>query len=40
MRVMGHPIKTPGISGFGLETIEYIDADAASSTSGRITKIK
>ena len=40
MRVMGHPIKTPGISGFGLETIEYIDADTASSASSKITKIK
>jgi len=40
MRVMGHPIKTPGISGFGLETVEYIDADSAASGSGKIAKIK
>jgi len=25
MRVLGHPVKTPGLSGFGLEVVEYID---------------
>jgi len=40
MRVMGHPIKTPGISGFGLETVEYIDADSAAGGTGKIAKIK
>ena len=40
MRVMGHPIKTPGISGFGLDTVEYIDADTAVSGTSKITKIK
>jgi 3,4-dihydroxy 2-butanone 4-phosphate synthase / GTP cyclohydrolase II len=29
MRVLGHPIKAPGMSGFGLEIVEYIeDAEA------------
>jgi len=40
MRVMGHPIKTPGISGFGLDTIEYIDADSAVQADSKIAKIK
>jgi 3,4-dihydroxy 2-butanone 4-phosphate synthase/GTP cyclohydrolase II len=25
MRVLGHPIKVPGLSGFGLEIVEYIE---------------
>lgn len=25
MRVLGHPIKAPGLSGFGLEIVEYIE---------------
>lgn len=25
MRVLSHPVKTPGLSGFGLEVVEYID---------------
>jgi len=25
MRVLSHPVKTPGLSGFGLEIVEYID---------------
>jgi 3,4-dihydroxy 2-butanone 4-phosphate synthase/GTP cyclohydrolase II len=40
MRVMGHPIKTPGISGFGLETVAYVDADSATGGTGKIAKIK
>ncbi|MDH3949207.1 MAG: bifunctional 3,4-dihydroxy-2-butanone-4-phosphate synthase/GTP cyclohydrolase II [Gammaproteobacteria bacterium] len=41
MRVMGYPIKTPGMSGFGLETTEYLDAGAGlDKTSGKVTKIK
>jgi 3,4-dihydroxy 2-butanone 4-phosphate synthase/GTP cyclohydrolase II len=25
MRVLSHPVKTPGLSGFGLEVVEYVD---------------
>jgi len=25
MRVLSHPVKTPGLSGFGLDVVEYID---------------
>jgi len=28
MRVLGHPIKAPGMSGFGLEIVEYIEDGA------------
>jgi len=28
IRVLGHPMKTPGLSGFGLEVVEYIDPPA------------
>jgi len=24
MRVLSHPVKAPGLSGFGLEIVEYI----------------
>ncbi len=41
MKVMGHPIKTPGMSGFGLEAVEYIEATApAAGQAGKITNIK
>ncbi len=30
MRVLGHAIKAPGMSGFGLDIVEYIEASAAS----------
>lgn len=37
MRVMGHAIKTPAMSGFGLEAVEYIEAGAPDQ--GRQKKI-
>jgi hypothetical protein len=27
MRVLGHPLKLPGMSGFNLEVVEYIEHD-------------
>ena len=30
MKVMGHAIKTPGMSGFGLEVVEYLEAGITS----------
>ena len=30
MRVLGHPMKAPALSGFGLEIVEYIEEAAAS----------
>ena len=37
MRVMGHAIKTPGMSGFGLEAVEYLES--ASPTQQRKQRI-
>ena len=34
MRVLGHPMKTPGLSGFGLEIVDYIE-DAEEGASGK-----
>ncbi len=31
MRVLGHAIKAPGLSGFGLEIVEYIEEPASAS---------
>jgi GTP cyclohydrolase II len=31
MRVLSHPKKAPGISGFGLEVVEYISVESESS---------
>jgi 3,4-dihydroxy 2-butanone 4-phosphate synthase/GTP cyclohydrolase II len=33
MRVLGHAMKAPGLSGFGLEIVEYIEADRADAAS-------
>lgn len=41
MRVMGHAIKTPGMSGFGLEAVGYLEADSvAADQSEKIKNIK
>jgi 3,4-dihydroxy 2-butanone 4-phosphate synthase/GTP cyclohydrolase II len=37
MRVLGHPMRAPGLSGFGLEIVEYIE-DPATGTSDRDRK--
>jgi hypothetical protein len=31
MRVLGHAMKAPGLSGFGLEIAEYVENDPAQS---------
>jgi len=40
MRVMGHPIKMPGMSGFGLDAIEYIGAVSPEKSGAKVAKIK
>jgi 3,4-dihydroxy 2-butanone 4-phosphate synthase/GTP cyclohydrolase II len=35
MRVMGHAMKAPGLSGFGLEIVEYLESDEDSSVTSR-----
>jgi 3,4-dihydroxy 2-butanone 4-phosphate synthase / GTP cyclohydrolase II len=42
MRVLGHAMKAPGLSGFGLEIVEYVENDPAqlSSTHRRHNKEK
>ena len=37
MRVLGHPMKAPGMSGFGLEIVEYIE-DTGATPSGKEKK--
>jgi len=31
MRVLGHAMKVPGMSGFGLEIVEYVEDSAANN---------
>ncbi len=33
MRVLGHAMKAPGLSGFGLEIVEYVENDPAQFSS-------
>jgi 3,4-dihydroxy 2-butanone 4-phosphate synthase / GTP cyclohydrolase II len=38
MRVLGHPIKAPGMSGFGLEIVEYIEDASADSKDRKVQR--
>lgn len=38
MRVLGHPIKAPGLSGFGLEIVEYIEDAAADGRDRKVSR--
>ena len=35
MRVLGHAMKAPGLSGFGLEIVEYLESDEDLSATSR-----
>ncbi|MDH5511809.1 MAG: bifunctional 3,4-dihydroxy-2-butanone-4-phosphate synthase/GTP cyclohydrolase II, partial [Gammaproteobacteria bacterium] len=35
MRVLGHAMKAPGLSGFGLEIVDYIENDPATLSGTR-----
>lgn len=37
MRVMGHKLKVPAMSGFGLEIVEYIDEVADKNSNKKVS---